>query len=121
MVYQTGRLEAGSRSPLGRKVRQANIAELLILLGCLFERFYHSLGSTGSATASAWGHQSSARPCSACVAIYQWPENVREGGLIGYGPSITRMYREQLSRLAIKICAEPSRPTYQLSNPTSSS
>jgi putative ABC transport system substrate-binding protein len=36
-------------------------------------------------------------------AIYQWPENVREGGLIGYGPSITRIYREQLSRLAVKI------------------
>jgi putative ABC transport system substrate-binding protein len=28
---------------------------------------------------------------------------VREGGLIGYGPSITRIYREQLSRLGVKI------------------
>jgi len=32
-------------------------------------------------------------------AIYQWPENVREGGLIGYGPSITRIYREQAENL----------------------
>jgi len=36
-------------------------------------------------------------------AIYQWPENVREGGLIGYGPSIVRIYGEQISRLAVKI------------------
>jgi len=39
----------------------------------------------------------------ALPAIYQWPENAREGGLIGYGPSITRIYEEQLSRLAVKI------------------
>ena len=36
-------------------------------------------------------------------AIYQWPENAREGGLIGYGPSLTRIYGEQLSRLAVKL------------------
>jgi len=36
-------------------------------------------------------------------AIYQWPENAREGGLIGYGPSIVRIYGEQMSRLAVKI------------------
>jgi putative tryptophan/tyrosine transport system substrate-binding protein len=36
-------------------------------------------------------------------AIYQWPENAREGGLVGYGPSITRIYGEQMSRLAAKI------------------
>jgi len=36
-------------------------------------------------------------------AIYQWPENAREGGLIGYGPSITQIYAEQLSRLTVKI------------------
>lgn len=39
----------------------------------------------------------------ALPAIYQWPENAREGGLIAYGPSIVRIYREQLSRLAVKI------------------
>jgi len=36
-------------------------------------------------------------------AIYQWPENAYEGGLIGYGPSITRIYGEQISRLAVTI------------------
>ncbi|HWD57543.1 MAG TPA: ABC transporter substrate-binding protein [Stellaceae bacterium] len=36
-------------------------------------------------------------------AIYQWPENADEGGLIGYGPSITRIYAEQISRLAVKL------------------
>jgi len=36
-------------------------------------------------------------------AIYQWPENAHEGGLIGYGPSITRIYGEQISRLAIRV------------------
>ncbi len=35
--------------------------------------------------------------------IYQWPENAREGGLIAYGPSIVRIYKEQMSRLAVKI------------------
>jgi ABC-type uncharacterized transport system substrate-binding protein len=43
-------------------------------------------------------------------AIYQWPENAREGGLIGCGPSIVRIYGEQMSRLAVKILrgAKPS-------------
>jgi putative ABC transport system substrate-binding protein len=36
-------------------------------------------------------------------AIYQWPENAREGGLIGYGPSIIRIYGDQLSRMAANI------------------
>ena len=36
-------------------------------------------------------------------AIYQWPENAREGGLIGYGPSLVRIYRDQMSRLAAKV------------------
>lgn len=36
-------------------------------------------------------------------AIYQWPENAREGGLVGYGPSIVQIYRDQISRLAAKI------------------
>jgi putative tryptophan/tyrosine transport system substrate-binding protein len=31
-------------------------------------------------------------------AIYQWPEITGEGGLIGYGPHITRIYGEILSR-----------------------
>jgi putative ABC transport system substrate-binding protein len=39
----------------------------------------------------------------ALPAIYQWPENAREGGLIGYGPSLVRICREQMSRLAVKL------------------
>jgi len=36
-------------------------------------------------------------------AVYQWPENAKEGGLIGYGPSIYRIYQDQLSRMAADI------------------
>ena len=35
-------------------------------------------------------------------AIYQWPESAREGGLIGYGPSIAAMFR-QLAGFASRI------------------
>lgn len=35
-------------------------------------------------------------------AIYQWPETAREGGLIGYGPSLTAMFR-QLAGFASRI------------------
>jgi len=34
-------------------------------------------------------------------AIYQWPETAEEGGLMGYGPRITQMFR-QVARLAVK-------------------
>jgi ABC-type uncharacterized transport system substrate-binding protein len=42
-------------------------------------------------------------------AIYQWPETAREGGLIGYGPSRTAMFR-QLAGYASRIVngAKPS-------------
>lgn len=36
-------------------------------------------------------------------AIYQWPQNAREGGLIGYGPDLVRIYGDQLSRMAAAI------------------
>jgi len=36
-------------------------------------------------------------------AIYQWPENAHEGGLIGYGPSIVHIYGDQLSRMAADV------------------
>jgi putative ABC transport system substrate-binding protein len=36
-------------------------------------------------------------------AIYQWPQNAREGGLIGYGPDLVRIYGDQLSRMAAEI------------------
>jgi putative tryptophan/tyrosine transport system substrate-binding protein len=36
-------------------------------------------------------------------AIYQWPENADEGGLVGYGPVLVRIYEDQLSRMAATI------------------
>jgi putative ABC transport system substrate-binding protein len=36
-------------------------------------------------------------------AMYQWPEMVQEGGLAGYGPSIVRIYRRQISRLLAEL------------------
>jgi putative ABC transport system substrate-binding protein len=35
-------------------------------------------------------------------AIYEWPEMAEEGGLIGYGPRLTLIYR-QLTRLIVKV------------------
>jgi putative tryptophan/tyrosine transport system substrate-binding protein len=35
-------------------------------------------------------------------AIYEWPEMAEEGGLIGYGPRLTPIYR-QLARLIVKV------------------
>jgi putative ABC transport system substrate-binding protein len=35
-------------------------------------------------------------------AIYEWPEMAEEGGLIGYGPRLTLIYR-QLARLLVKV------------------
>jgi putative tryptophan/tyrosine transport system substrate-binding protein len=32
-------------------------------------------------------------------AIYQWPERAEEGGLLAYGPRITRMYRQMAAQL----------------------
>ena len=36
------------------------------------------------------------------TAIYEWPEMAEEGGLIGYGPRLTLIYR-QLARLIVKV------------------
>jgi putative ABC transport system substrate-binding protein len=36
-------------------------------------------------------------------AIYQWPEVAEEGGFIGYGPRLVRLYRNLLARQFIKI------------------
>jgi ABC-type uncharacterized transport system substrate-binding protein len=36
-------------------------------------------------------------------AIYQFPEEAEEGGLIGYGPSVVRMYRELVAPMLIKL------------------
>ncbi len=35
-------------------------------------------------------------------AIYEWPEMAEQGGLIGYGPRLTLIYR-QLTRLIVKV------------------
>ena len=35
-------------------------------------------------------------------AMYQWPETAEEGGLMGYGPRITQMFR-QVAGLAVKV------------------
>ena len=36
-------------------------------------------------------------------AIYQWPEMARDGGLIAYGPSIVKIYRQQLAKMLAKL------------------
>jgi len=36
-------------------------------------------------------------------AIYQWPEVAEEGGCIGYGPRLVKLYRNLLARQVIKI------------------
>jgi putative ABC transport system substrate-binding protein len=36
-------------------------------------------------------------------AIYQWQEMAREGGLIGYGPSIVKIYADQVAQLLIQV------------------
>jgi putative ABC transport system substrate-binding protein len=51
-------------------------------------------------------------------AIYEWPEMAELGGLIGYGPRLTLIYR-QLTRLIVKVLrgAEPENlPVEQATN-----
>ena len=36
-------------------------------------------------------------------AVYQWAEMAADGGLISYGPSIVQIYREQMTRLLVKL------------------
>jgi putative tryptophan/tyrosine transport system substrate-binding protein len=36
-------------------------------------------------------------------AIYQWPEMARDAGLIAYGPSIVRIYRQQMAPMLAKL------------------
>ena len=36
-------------------------------------------------------------------AMYQWPEYVDEGGLVGYGPRLVTLYRKQIARQLIKV------------------
>ena len=39
----------------------------------------------------------------ALPAIYQWPPVIDEGGLIGYGPRLERIYGEIISRQLVKL------------------
>ena len=36
-------------------------------------------------------------------AIYQWPEMAEDEGLLGYGPRIVQIYRDLISRQAVKV------------------
>jgi putative ABC transport system substrate-binding protein len=36
-------------------------------------------------------------------AMYQWPETAEEGGFIGYGPRLVRIYREIIARQLVKL------------------
>jgi putative tryptophan/tyrosine transport system substrate-binding protein len=36
-------------------------------------------------------------------AMYQWPEQAHEGGLVAYGPSLVQIYRQQFSRLLVEL------------------
>jgi putative tryptophan/tyrosine transport system substrate-binding protein len=51
-------------------------------------------------------------------AIYQWPENAHEGGLIGYGPSEVRIYEKQLSRMAAEILRGAKPADIPIEHPT---
>jgi putative ABC transport system substrate-binding protein len=35
-------------------------------------------------------------------AIYQWPEYAEAGGIMGYGPSFTQMFRQR-ARMLVKV------------------
>lgn len=50
-------------------------------------------------------------------AIYQWPETARDGGLIGYGPSLTAMFR-QLAGIASRIVRGASISDLPIEQPT---
>jgi putative ABC transport system substrate-binding protein len=51
-------------------------------------------------------------------AIYQWPENAAEGGLIGYGPSIVGIYGNLLSHMAAGILRGASPANMPVEQPT---
>ena len=51
-------------------------------------------------------------------AIYEWPEIAEEGGLIGYGPRLTPIYR-QLARLVVKVLRGAKPEDLPVEQPTS--
>ena len=50
-------------------------------------------------------------------AIYQWPEIAEDGGLLAYGPRITRMYR-QMARQLIKLMHDTKPADLPVEQPT---
>lgn len=50
-------------------------------------------------------------------AIYQWPESARAGGLMGYGPSLTAMFR-QLAGYASRLLAGAKAADLPVEQPT---
>jgi putative ABC transport system substrate-binding protein len=50
-------------------------------------------------------------------AIYQWPESARDGGLMGYGPSLGAMFR-QLAGFAARILAGAAAADLPVEQPT---
>lgn len=50
-------------------------------------------------------------------AIYQWPESARAGGLMGYGPSLTEMFR-QLAGYAARLLAGARAADLPVEQPT---
>ena len=53
--------------------------------------------------------------------IYQWPEMVRQGGLVAYGPSGVQIYRRQTARLLARLLRGTKPADYRLSSRPSSS
>ena len=51
-------------------------------------------------------------------AIYQWPESAQDGGLMGYGPSLTEMFR-QLAGYASRILGGAPAADMPIEQPTS--
>jgi putative ABC transport system substrate-binding protein len=50
-------------------------------------------------------------------AIYEWPEMAEEGGLLGYGPRLTLIYR-QLARLLVKVLRRAKPEDLPVDQPT---
>jgi putative ABC transport system substrate-binding protein len=51
-------------------------------------------------------------------AIYQWPETAEEGGLIGYGPRFTQVYRQR-ARQVVKVLRSAKVADLPIEQPTS--
>jgi putative tryptophan/tyrosine transport system substrate-binding protein len=54
-------------------------------------------------------------------AIYQWPEMAETGGLAAYGPRLDQLYRNQQTRLLVKLLEAPNPLICRSSSRTNSS